>query len=224
MEDYWLVFLFSHCADFQRGIQQGNHRNKRKRNEVKLVMIISVKKCRFVDGCLENAGLYMCAVWKVAFICSLYALFAAPHLFAAEQAHTTHQDSEHYHQNSVGLFLGNTYEDSHHGSENGFTVGFNYERRFTKLLGIGGFYEYAGGDFDKWSIGVPLFIHPYKGLRFQLAPGLEHKEGNDEFLFRTGAAYHFELTEQWVVVPEVNVDFVDGEEAFVFGLAFGIGF
>jgi hypothetical protein len=31
---------------------------------------------------------------------------------------------------------------------------------------MGGFYEYLSGDFDKWSIGIPLFLHPYKGWRF----------------------------------------------------------
>jgi len=122
------------------------------------------------------------------------------------------------------IFLGNTYEDPEHGDENGFTVGLVYERRFSELLGIGGFYEYAAGDFDKWSVGVPLFIHPYEGWRFALAPGLEHRHGEDEFLFRTGVAYEFELSERWVMVPEFNVDFVDGEEAFAYGLSFGFGF
>ena len=71
-------------------------------------MIISVKQCRSVDGYLENVGLCMCAVWKVALVGALYVLFMAPSLFAAEQTHNTHKDSEHYHKNSVGLFLGNT--------------------------------------------------------------------------------------------------------------------
>ncbi len=145
-------------------------------------------------------------------------------LFAAEQEHETHQDSEHYHSNLVELFLGNTYEDADHGSENGFTIGFTYERRFSKLLGVGGFYEYAAGDFDKWSVGAPLFIHPYKGFRFALAPGLEHRDGDDEFLFRTGVGYEFELSERWIIMPEFSVDFVDGEESLVFGFVLGYGF
>ena len=149
---------------------------------------------------------------------------SAPYLFAAEQTHETHQDSGHYHRNMVELLLGNTYEDADHGSENGFTIGFTYERRFSELLGVGGFYEYAAGDFDKWSVGVPLFIHPYKGFRFALAPGLEHRHGDDEFLFRTGVGYEFELSERWILMPEFNVDFVDGEESLVVGLILGYGF
>ena len=117
-------------------------------------MVISIKEYRSVIGSLENGGLYLCAVRKAALFGALFVIFTASHLFAAEQTNPTHEDSEHYHRNNIGFFFGNTYEDSHHGSENGLTVGFNYERRLSKLLGIGGFYEYAGGDFDKWSIDI----------------------------------------------------------------------
>jgi len=103
-------------------------------------------------------------------------------------------------------------------------VGFTYERRLSALWGVGGSYEYAAGDFDKWSIAVPLFIHPYKGWRFELAPGLEHKKSEDAFLLRIGAAYEFMLSNRWMLIPEIAVDFVDGDEAVVYGLAFGFGF
>jgi hypothetical protein len=165
----------------------------------------------------------MCTRWKVALIGIVCLAVAGPQLLAAEKTHVTHQDSVHHHLNMLEVFLGNTYEDAKHGNENGFTVGLTYERRFSELLGVGGFYEYAAGDFDKWSIGVPLFIHPYEGWRLALAPGLEHRHGEDEFLLRTGVAYEFELSERWVMIPEFNIDFVDGEEAFVFGLSFGFG-
>jgi len=161
---------------------------------------------------------------RVTAFAALMLIIAVHHFFAAEEAHGAHDESGHYHLNSVGLFLGGTYEDTHHGSESGFAIGFSYERRLSALLGVGGFYEYVGGDFDKWSIGVPLFVHPYHAWRLQLAPGLEHREGEDEFLFRIGVAYDFMISKQWAIAPEVNVDFVDGEEAFVFGLTLGFGF
>jgi len=66
-------------------------------------------------------------------------------------------------------------------------------------------------------------IHPYKGFRFTLAPGLEHREGEDEFLFRAGVGYEFEIG-RWSILPEFNIDFVDGEEALVYGVSFGYGF
>ena len=143
---------------------------------------------------------------------------------AAKPAHTTDSETRQHHRNMVELFIGNTYEDAHDEAENGFTAGLTYERRLSDLLGVGGFYEYAGSDFEKWSIGAPLFIHLYKGWRLTLAPGLEHREDDDEFLFRTGVAYEIELSERWALIPELNVDFVDGEQAYVFGLSFGFGF
>ena len=173
---------------------------------------------------LRDVGLCMCARWKVALLCVLYLAVTASQVLAAEQGHAAHEGSAHHHPNMMEVFLGSTFEDSEHGDEHGFTIGLTYERRFSELLGIGGFYEYAAGDFDKWSIGIPLFIHPYQGWRFDLAPGLEHRHGENEFLFRTGVAYEFELSEQWVMIPEFNIDFVDGEEAFAFGLSFGFGF
>jgi len=184
----------------------------------------SIKEPGVVDVYLRNVGLRMCTRWKIALVSAVYLAVTASQLFAAEHTHATHENSAHHHLNMLEVFLGNTYEDSKHGDENGFTVGLVYERRFSELLGIGGFYEYAAGDFDKWSIGIPLFIHPHEGWRFALAPGLEHRHSEDEFLFRTGVAYEFELSEQWVMIPEFNLDFVDGEEAFALGLSFGFGF
>ena len=184
----------------------------------------SIKESGIVNVFLANVGLRMCTLWKVALVSAVYLAVAAPQLVAVEQTHTTHEDAAHHHLDMFEVFLGNTYEDSKHGDENGFTVGLVYERRLSELLGVGGFYEYAAGDFDKWSIGVPLFIHPHEGWRFAFAPGLEHRHGDDEFLLCTGVAYEFELSERWVMMPEFNIDFVYGEEALVFGLTLGFGF
>jgi len=179
---------------------------------------------RSVRGNLKDAGMLMKSVCKIAIVGALYLAITAHHLLAAEQTHTAHLDAGHHHLNVIELFVGNTYEDDSHGSKNGVTTGFTYERRLAALWGVGASYEYAAGDFDKWSIGVPLFVHPYKGLRFQLAPGLEHKNSEDEFLLRIGAAYEFMVSDRWMLIPEIAVDFVDGEEAIVYGLAFGFGF
>jgi len=166
----------------------------------------------------------MQVIGKVALVIVVQLMAISRPALAADVGQAEHKEAHHsYRGNMIELFLGSTYEDGKHGAEHGFSVGVAYERRLSEFLGLGGFYEYAAGDFDKWSIGVPLFIHPHEGWRFALAPGLEHRRGDDEFLFRTGVAYEFELSERWVVIPECNVDFVDGEEAFVFGLSFGFG-
>lgn len=184
----------------------------------------SIKGRRATRACPGHMRMHSWAHRRTTLRIAVYLAVAVPQLFAAEQTRATEREAGQYHRNMVELFLGNTHEDADHGSENGLSVGFTYERRLTDLLGVGGFYEYAAGDFDKWSIGVPLFMHPYGAWRLDFAPGLEHREGETEFLFRAGVAYEFELSERWAVIPEVNVDFVDGEEAFVFGLSFGFGF
>jgi hypothetical protein len=167
---------------------------------------------------------HITSILKIVLAGLLYVALTASPLYAEEQTKPKHNEAEHYHQNIVELFLGNTYEDGDHGSENGFTVAIAYERRFSELFGIGGFYEYASGDFDKWSIGIPFFLHPYKGLRFQAAPGLEHRDSENEFLFRLGVAYDFILTEKLMLLPEIAVDFVDGDKAFIYGFILAYGF
>ncbi len=130
------------------------------------------------------------------------------------------QENEEMLRNRVELFLGNTHEEG----ENAFSTGLSYEYRMHEFLGIGGLVEFAGMNAREWVFAIPLLIHPYKGLRFALAPGLMlPKEDKNEFLFRVGVAYEFEIG-RWSITPEFNVDFVGGEEALVYGLSFGYGF
>jgi len=161
---------------------------------------------------------------KFILLSALYLTLFVSTCFAADQRFNEHETGHAHHHNMIEVFMGGTYEDGEHGSENGFSVGLVFERRLNEFMGVGIFGEYTGGDFDMWVVGVPLFIHPYKGLRFLLAPGNEHKDHEDEFLFRAGIGYEFEVSEQWVIVPELNVDFVDGEEVYVYGVSFGYGF
>jgi hypothetical protein len=48
--------------------------------------------------------------------------------------------------------------------------------------------------------------------------------GEDTLLFRTGVAYEVELAERWALIPEFNVDFVDGQQSYVLGVSVGLGF
>lgn len=166
----------------------------------------------------------MCIHGRLILASAVCVVVMAPAGLAAEHVPESHEGTHHYHPHMLELFLGDTYEDGEHGDEHGLTVGLIYEYRFSELFGTGGFLEYACGDFSAWTGGVPLFIHPYKGWRFALAPGLEYRDDEEEFLFRAGVGYEFKLCERSVLMPEFNVDFVDGEELYVFGLAFGLGF
>jgi hypothetical protein len=137
---------------------------------------------------------------------------------AAEEKHAEHKES-HYHRHHIGLLLGNTREES----EDNFTIGLDYEYRFSQYLGIGLLSEYVGEDFRDWVGMVPLFIHPYKGFRFVAAPGILSKEEEDKFIWRLGVGYRFPIG-NWTIAPEFNVDFSEGERDYVYGVSFGYGF
>ena len=138
---------------------------------------------------------------------------------AAEEERGNHA-SEFERRHRLELFLGNTHEDG----ENGFTSGLTFEYRLTKIFGVGIFLDYIAGDFDKWAAGLPLFIHPYKGWRFSLSPGLDDVSGENDFLFKAVAAYEFEF-DSWSITPEFQVDFIEGgKQALTYGVSVGYGF
>jgi len=126
------------------------------------------------------------------------------------------------HKNVVELFLGGTTDEE----ETAFSLGLTYERRIIPSFGVGLLSEWVAGDAREVILGFPLFVHPYRGLRFLVAPGIDFEtgEGSHEFLLRLGGAYEFEITEHWSIVPEVNGDFVDGDKLLVWGVSFGYGF
>jgi len=158
------------------------------------------------------------ATMCVAFCLLLITLIASPAL--SEESAYSHHEEGHENSNDVALFLGNT----HHGDENGFSVGLDYEHRLNTIFGAGGLVEYSAGDFDSWVVAASLFIHPYKGFRLILAPGFENKDSSSNFLFRTGVAYQFEIGNKWSISPEYNLDFVHNETVQVYGVSFGFGF
>jgi hypothetical protein len=123
-----------------------------------------------------------------------------------------HEEKDY--RNVIALFGGNTQD----GSENGASIGLEYVYRISPLFSIGGLGEYAGGDFNSWVIGIPLYIRPYAGWFFRLAPGLEFEDSETNFLFRVGLGYEFELMPRWLLSPEINADFVDGDTKLVYGL------
>lgn len=151
----------------------------------------------------------------------LLVLLAPVKIPAEEAGHGTKEKGlENRH--GIELFIGNTHDDG----EDGFTVGLGYEYRLNQLLGIGGMVEYAGGDFKDWVLVVPFALHPYKGWRFFVAPGvLIHNSNAEEFLFRVGASYEFEIGKKWAITPGINANFIErNRDALIFGLSFGYKF
>ena len=80
----------------------------------------------------------------------------------------------------------------------------------TKLFGFGGFGEYLGGDFDTWSIGTPVYFHPYAGWIIRGAPAVEFEDSERKFAFQFGAGYEFLMSEKWGFAPEIKLIYSEG--------------
>lgn len=115
---------------------------------------------------------------------------------------------------TLGVFVGDTTESR----RDGFTLGLEYEYRASSRWGIGFTAEHAGGDFDTNVFVLPVALHegPWK---FYLGPGIESGDEGEEPLFRVGAEYGLHFGE-YEISPQVDLDFVDGERLFVFGIVF----
>jgi hypothetical protein len=130
-----------------------------------------------------------------------------------------HEGSHAYHKNTAALFVGFAGEGRR---ENGLALGAEYERRLNADFGIGLLAEHTFGDLDTWVVALPLAYHS-GAWKFYLAPGVEERHAGTESLLRVGAEYGFEYGE-WEISPQIDVDFVDGEEIYVIGVTFGHGF
>jgi hypothetical protein len=143
-------------------------------------------------------------------------LFVAPCLTSAgEHGAENGRDEPHEHgKNVVGLFLGVTDE----GREEAETLGIEYARHLTEAFGIALVAEFARGDLDYAVYAVPLVYH--KGpWAFWVGPGVEDADEGSEYLTRVGFEYAFEVG-AIEIAPQINVDFLDGEEVVVAGLLF----
>ena len=133
--------------------------------------------------------------------------------------HNEEQTEHHFHSNLLAFFVGATHEERR---DNGLALGVEYERRLNESFGIGALAEYTFGDLDFWVYALPFAYHtgPWK---FYVAPGVEEGDRGSEFLLRIGAEYGFEVGD-WEIAPQLDFDFVDGDQVAVFGVTFGKGF
>jgi hypothetical protein len=160
----------------------------------------------------------MCRLRILVLSVAVFLLTMPLQVLAAEEKQEEHKES-HYHHNHVGLFLGSTHEEG----EDEFTIGLDYEYRFSQYVGIGVLLEYVGED-DREGVGmVPLFLHPYKGFRWVAAAGVKPKAEETKFIWRLGIGYRFPIG-NWTIAPEFNLDFTEGKTVEVYGVSFGYGF
>lgn len=154
-----------------------------------------------------------------------------------EQHSETESAEEAFHKNHLSLFTGGTTESSDGSASTAFSLGLDYERRVSRLIGLGIGGEFVfGGEEREALVGLLLNLHPAGGLVLAAGPGLEfpkegHAEGEDESGtethagLRIGVVYEFEVGHRYSIAPSIYTDFIEGKEpTFVWGLAFGVGF
>jgi hypothetical protein len=156
-------------------------------------------------------------------ICRHSALIAALMAFGLQvsaPARSEESDThEEHHPNLIALFVGITSEERR---ETGVALGIEYERRFNDRFGVGVLAEHTFGDIDITVYAVPFAYHAER-WKVYVAPGIEDSDLGSESLVRIGAEYGFEFG-AWEISPQLDVDFVDGESAFVLGVTYGKGF
>lgn len=119
-----------------------------------------------------------------------------------------------------GVFFGATNIDS----ETEFTVGLEYEYKFTPSWGAGAVYEETpdGHKGDGVNVFVAsIFYHPTKNIKLGIGLGKEEIKGHHphkEDLYRLSASYDFHVGD-FGIAPTLAVDFIDDNEAIVFGVA-----
>lgn len=119
--------------------------------------------------------------------------------------------------NTIGVFVGITSEDRR---DKGLAIGIEGSHFFSESLGIGGVLEYTFGDIEALVGAVPLVFRTGK-WKFYAGPGFESGDAahGAEFLVRAGTEYGFEVG-SIEIAPQLNVDFVDGDDVLVVGVLF----
>jgi len=150
---------------------------------------------------------------------------------SAEEPEGQAHHGEELERNEVGVFLGITAggDKKEGGKEDPTgTIGVEYRRRLSRLIGVGLLFEFAGGERRDHVGLVPVSIW-LGGTEAQLivGAGWERSAGHDilgseyQALGRLGFGYSIELVPGNVIRPEINVDIVDGEAFVVIGASIG---
>jgi hypothetical protein len=167
------------------------------------------------------------------------------HAAASEhEEHGEEHGGRHWHTNDFGIFLGATDE---HGHDTELTWGLEYRRMIAKRWAIGGLFDYAGGELRDMILASSLTWLPVGRLQITAAPGIEFHRGRESsedcgcglatksedtgghgevdedatyFVFRLGVGWNFAVGQNYAITPQVNLDLVEEEEVWVYGLVF----
>jgi len=155
-----------------------------------------------------------------------------------------HGEEHHLHKHHVAIIISATEAPEEHGEEHhadphgeessggkddpDFTIGFDYERRFTQLFGFGGMIEWVAEGRREFLLGPIAFLHPFAGSKFWVAPLTERvsETGDWELVLRVGAGWDIPIGKsgKYSIAPNINYDITDEHELWVLGVAIGRGF
>ncbi|WP_229160334.1 porin family protein [Fluctibacter halophilus] len=147
----------------------------------------------------------------------IFSLAALPLLTFSVSAQTA--------RHVLGVFAGATHFDS----ETNSTFGIEYEYRINPQWGMGAVYERTPDAHHHDGVTVALasaFYHPDQHWRFGVGVGEERVGGghpHSETLYRISGNYDFHF-DQFGVAPTLAVDVIDGDTAYVAGIAFTYAF
>ena len=176
--------------------------------------------------------------WLPLSVAVLLVVFAAPVAAQSSQAeHDDEHDDHHAHPNHIAVFVGAT-TPTKAKAETSFTLGADYERRFTDLIGVLAIADFALGDHKRTALfAANVAFHPVSGLRLAIGPGFELVEKDTitssgaegtklgaYFVIRGSVLYEFHVGE-WSVGPVLAVDAIgETKTNIVYGLSIGRGF
>ncbi len=148
----------------------------------------------------------------------------------SEEKQVEHEGSgkHEFHRNHVAFFVGPTAteEERPGGTDDPrFTLGVNYERRLTRLLGLGAVLEAVPEGEREAVVLVPVFFHVGRRAKFLIGAGAQRLEDPEEttFVARIGFEYDFHV-KRVILTPELNFDFSEEADFSVLGLNIGWGF
>ena len=156
------------------------------------------------------------AKYAKKFVTALFVAAISIGIANAQEEETAHGHGSDEHKNVAGIFAGVT-----HGGRrlNAPALGLEYARHIRGNFSIGGVAEYTAGDADIWVFAV-AFAYAAGHWKMYVAPGIEDGHHGKENLVRFGVERPFELSGGWEIAPQLNVDFIDGEDVWVFGALF----
>lgn len=173
---------------------------------------------RFCD--VARAGALVKAFLRSALLlASIISLSVSIGKMASAEEAEPISNADYRSERKIEFGIGYAIKDDEYGP----VLAASYNFPVTRSVSVGVLGEYAFGDINEWTFGLPVKFKIGEGWKLTTMPGVERAHGESKFLFRVGVGYEFEMNGS-SLTPELNVDFVDGETVFIVGATIGFAF